>query len=161
MADLEARCGAIAGRAAAAPTHPTVLTVEWIDPVMIGGTWMPELVTLAGGTPLVTEPGQHAPTLTRDQLAELDPEVVLVKPCGFDLPRTREELDTLRSTLPLERWTAARTGRIHLADGNAYFNRPGPRLVESLEILAACTHPDLFPDLAAKHAASFEPLPLT
>jgi len=111
---------------------------------------MPELIALAGGEALVTRPGQHAPTLDQDALAALDPEVVLVKPCGFPLHRTVEELDVLREALP-RGWRA----RVYLADGNAFFNRPGPRIVESLEILAACAHPDLFEDFAAKHAASF------
>jgi iron complex transport system substrate-binding protein len=116
---------------------------------MIGGMWMPELVALAGGEPLVTRPGDHAPTFGPEALAALDPEVVIVKPCGFPLDRTLEELDVLREALP-RRWRA----RVYVADGNAYFNRPGPRIVESLEIMAACVHPEAFPDFAAKHAAS-------
>lgn len=152
--DLERRCIALAERARAQPTRPTVLTIEWLDPVMIGGTWMPELVTLAGGEPLVTTPGQHAPTLTPDELRALDPDVVLIKPCGFDLARTGEELELLTTHLPWRRWRAATSGRVFVADGNAYFNRPGPRLVESLEILAACVHPRAFADLAQRHAAA-------
>jgi len=149
---LEERVAQLAERAAGARERPSVITIEWIDPVMVGGTWMPELVELAGGRPLVTEPGQHAPTLTLDELSALDPDVVLIKPCGFDLARTSAELETLMRCLPRERWQAVRAGRVFVADGNAYFNRPGPRLVESLEILAACTHPGTFADLAAKHA---------
>jgi len=122
--------------------------------VMIGGTWMPELVELAGGTPLVTRPGDHAPTLTRDELARLDPDVVLIKPCGFDLERTAGELALLGANLPWQRWKAVREGRVHVADGSAYFNRPGPRLVESLEILAACLHPAAFAEERGKHAAA-------
>jgi iron complex transport system substrate-binding protein len=98
----------------------------------------------------VTRPGDHAPTLGPEALAALDPDVVLVKPCGFPLGRTLEELEVLREALP-RRWRA----RVYVADGNAYFNRPGPRIVESLEIMAACVHPEDFADLAAKHAASF------
>jgi iron complex transport system substrate-binding protein len=111
--------------------------------------WMPELVALAGGEPLVTRPGDHAPTFDLDALSALDPEVVLVKPCGFPLGRTLEELDVLRESLP-RGWRA----RVYVADGNAYFNRPGPRIVESLEIMAACVHPEAFAELARKHAAS-------
>ena len=149
VADLRERVAGIERRAASVRGRPRVLTIEWIDPVMIGGMWMPELVTLAGGEPLVTRPGDHAPTLDRERLAALDPDVVLVKPCGFGLERTLEELDVLREALPRS-WRA----RVYLADGNAYFNRPGPRMVESLEILAACVHPDAFADFAGKHAAS-------
>ena len=151
--ELRARVAEVARRAAATGPRPRVLTVEWMAPVMIGGMWMPELVTLAGGEPLVTRPGDHAPTLAPGDLASLDPEVVVVKPCGFPLARTLEELDVLRSSLP-RAWRA----RVYAADGNAYFNRPGPRIVESLEILAACVHPETFPDFARKHAPGFREL---
>lgn len=149
------------GRRAAEATRRNVLTLEWIEPVMVGGTWMPELVELAGGTALVTRPGQHAPTLSIDELAALDPapEVVLVKPCGYDLERSRGELGTLSALFArLGSWPAVGEGELWVADGNAFFNRPGPRIVDSLEILAACVHPDRFEDLAALHAGSFERL---
>jgi iron complex transport system substrate-binding protein len=116
-----------------------VLTIEWLAPVMIGGTWMPELVAMAGGEPLVTSPGDHAPTLTDDALAALEPDVVLVKPCGFDVARTMEErvrVDALRALFP--------RARFYVADGSAYFNRPGPRIADSLEILASAVHPEVF-----------------
>jgi iron complex transport system substrate-binding protein len=154
VAGLKERVASIAPRAARTPDRPTVLTIEWIDPVMIGGMWMPELVTIAGGAALVTKPGQHAPTLTTEQLATLDPDVVLVKPCGFVLERTLSELHGLRDTLPWDSWQAVAEGRVYVADGNAFFNRPGPRIVESLEILAACVHPDAFGDFAGRHAES-------
>ncbi|MEM1182183.1 MAG: cobalamin-binding protein [Acidobacteriota bacterium] len=154
-AELEERCRAVAARAAQLPTRPSVLSIEWLSPVMIGGTWMPELIELAGGTPMVTRPGEHAPTLEMEALAALDPDVVLIKPCGFELERTFEELDLLASHLPWRQWRAVREGRVHIADGNAFFNRPGPRLVESLEILAACVHPQEFRDLRRRHAESF------
>jgi len=96
VAELRARVADIARRAAMARARPRVVTIEWIAPVMVGGMWMPEVIALAGGEALVTRPGQHAPTLDRDALAALDPEVVLVKPCGFPLQRTVEELDVLR-----------------------------------------------------------------
>jgi iron complex transport system substrate-binding protein len=152
VAGLQERVDAIAARAARATRKPTVLSIEWIAPVMIGGMWMPELMELAGATPLVTKPGEHAPTLSMEQLAALDPEVVLVKPCGFPLARTLEELSVLSESLPWSSWRAVREGRVYVADGNAYFNRPGPRIVESLEILAACAHPELFADFRNAHA---------
>ncbi len=152
------RVKAIQEVAERATARPHVLTLEWIDPPMVGGTWMCELVRLAGGVPLVTSAGDRAPTLDAAALRALDPapDVVLVKPCGFDLERSHLELDTLRALLAPLPWPAVRERRVWLADGNAYFNRPGPRIVESLEILAACVHPELFRELAEKHAASFE-----
>jgi iron complex transport system substrate-binding protein len=150
---LAERVEGIRARAAEAGPRPTVLSIEWIDPVMIGGMWMPELIALAGGEALVTRPGQHAPTLDAGQLAALDPAVVLVKPCGFDRERTVAQLPTLRETLPWSAWTTR--PRFYVADGSAYFNRPGPRIVESLEILAACAHPGAFGDFAEKHRRAF------
>lgn len=157
LAGIERRIAAVRERAARLSERPATLTIEWLDPVLIGGTWMPELVELAGGCPLVTRPGQHAPTLSQAELRALDPapELVLVKPCGFDLERSFREEELLRSLLERTTWPAVREGRVFVADGNAFFNRPGPRLVESLEILAACLHPAEFSDLAARHASSF------
>ena len=151
VASLRARVDAVRVRAAAAVGRPSVLTVEWIEPVMVGGTWMPELVTIAGGTPLVTSPGERAPTLSRADLARLDPDVVLVKPCGFPLDRTLAEIEALGRVLPWAEWRCVREQRVFLADGNAYFNRPGPRIVDSLEILAACVHPKIFGDHRARY----------
>ena len=143
-----------ARRARGARAAPRVLTIEWIAPVMIGGLWMPELVRAAGGEPLVTDTGEHAPTLSLEALEQLDPDVVVVKPCGFGLARTLEEVPALATALPWARWRAVREGRVYLADGNAFFNRPGPRIVESLEILAACLYPHELADLASTHATS-------
>jgi iron complex transport system substrate-binding protein len=151
---LAARAREIRARVPAGATLPTVLSVEWLSPVMIGGLWMPELIELAGGVPLVTKVAERAPTLGEAELSELDPDVVLVKPCGFDLERTLDERRLVSERLPWTSWRAVRDGRVFLADGNAYFNRSGPRVVESLEILAACTHPNAFSDFRRKHASS-------
>ena len=151
---LRARVAAVARRLADVPERPRVLTVEWLDPIMVGGMWMPELIEAAGATPMVTAPGQHAPTLSFDALCALDPDVVLVKPCGFDLERTLEEASLLAAKVPWAAWRAVREGRVYVADGNAYFNRPGPRIVESLEILAAASHPSLFADFRRVHRES-------
>lgn len=158
---LVERLDRLARRTSGIPRRPRVLTIEWLDPVMIGGLWMPELVRAAGGEPLVTRDGEHAPTLDHAALAALDPapDVVVVKPCGFDLARTRAELAALREMLAPLDWPAVRSGRVWLADGNAYFNRPGPRLAESAEILAACLHPTDCADLASLHRDAFERVP--
>lgn len=158
VADLEARLDLVHSRAATADARPSVLTIEWLDPVMIGGMWMPELVELAGGVPLVTAAGDHAPTLDEDALRELVPDVVLIKPCGFNLARTRAEASALCALLDRLGWKAWQEGRVFLADGNAFFNRPGPRLAESLEIMAACVHPELFEDMAEAHSSDYERL---
>jgi len=156
-AKLEARVAAIAARASELPERPNVLTIEWLDPVMIGGTWMPELAQAAGGNALVTQRGEHAPTLSLEELRALDPapDVVLVKPCGFSLERSERELDAIQELFATLDWPAKRSGRVYLADGNAFFNRPGPRIVESLEILAACVAPEAFADFAQQHANDY------
>lgn len=157
--ELEERLDRCRHLTAAASQRPNVLTIEWIDPVMVGGTWMPELVEIAGGTALVTQAGQHAPTLDLAQLAALDPapDVVLIKPCGFPLERTRAESAVIDRLLDQLDWPAIDAGRVWVADGNAFFNRPGPRLVDSAEILAACVHPELAGEYAERHRGQFEP----
>ena len=151
---LRARVAAVAQRCAASTDRPRVLAIEWLDPVMVGGMWMPELIELVGGDPLVTRSGDHARTLSMEALAALQPDVVLIKPCGFSLARTLEELDVVRRMLPWHSWPALGEGRVFVADGNAYFNRPGPRIVESLENLAACVRPRLFDDVRDEHRSS-------
>lgn len=140
---LQARIDAVAARRPPG-RRPAVVTLEWLEPVMLGGTWMPELVELAGGTALAVDAGGPAPTLDRAALRALRPDVVIVKPCGFDLERTLQERDLLASLLEDTGWRAP----VFLADGNAYFNRSGPRIVESLELLAACLHPERLDELA-------------
>jgi iron complex transport system substrate-binding protein len=148
-AGLERRIRAIAERAARAQTRPRVVSLEWIDPLMIGGTWMPELIELAGGEAVGAVAGAPAPTIDAAALAALRPDVVVVKPCGFSLERALTEREII------ERNVIAAVGpraRVYVTDGNQFFNRPGPRLVESLEIMAACVHPQLFADFATEHA---------
>jgi iron complex transport system substrate-binding protein len=134
----------IAERARTLSHHPTVACVEWLDPLMAAGNWMPELVERAGGVNLFGEAGKHAPWLTWDELCRRDAEVLLFLPCGWDIARCRQELPVLVSRPEWPRLRAVREGRVFLLDGNQYFNRPGPRLAESLEILAEVLHPDAF-----------------
>ncbi len=150
---LETRIRAISARAARATSRPRVVSLEWIDPLMIGGTWMPEIIELAGGIAVGASAGAPAPTIAPRVLRELRPEVVVVKPCGFSLQRTLGERDIIERSVVQMTDTSA---RIYVTDGNAFFNRPGPRLVESLEIMAACVHPELFQDFARAHASAIE-----
>jgi iron complex transport system substrate-binding protein len=144
VARLRGRMDAIASRAGALPTQPTVACVEWIDPLMAAGNWMPELVEMAGGANLFGEAGKHSPWMTWEQLVERDPDVIVVLPCGFDIDRSRRDLPALSGRPEWPRLRAVRGGRVFLADGNQFFNRPGPRLAESLEILAELLHPEAF-----------------
>jgi iron complex transport system substrate-binding protein len=143
-ASLGARIRAIAERTGRISERPGVACIEWIDPLMAAGNWIPELVKLAGGRNLFGEPGEHSAWLRWDELRAADPDVVLVFPCGFDLARTRAELSPLQTQPGWDRLRAVREGRVLLADASQYFNRPGPRLVESLEILVEVLHPEHF-----------------
>lgn len=124
--------------------RPTVACVEWIEPLMAAGNWVPEMVDLAGGKNVAGEAGKHSPWLDWETLRRLDPDMVVVMPCGFDLARTRAESATLTRQPGWTGLRAVKSRRVFVTDGNQYFNRPGPRLVESLEILAEIIHPDRF-----------------
>lgn len=142
--ELSGRMRQLAERARGLVDRPSVACIEWIDPLMAAGNWMPELVAMAGGENLFGEAGEHSPGMEWADLVDADPDVLFVSPCGFDLEKTRSEMAAL---VGREGWTdlrAARSGRVALADGVAWFNRPGPRLVESLEILAEILHPGAF-----------------
>ncbi|WP_424094744.1 cobalamin-binding protein [Moorena producens] len=124
--------------------RPTVACIEWTDPLMAAGNWIPELVTIAGGNLLFGALGKHSPYLEWDALVKADPEVIIVMPCGFDLERTRQETQQMTHHSQWSTLQAVRQGKVFVTDGNAYFNRPGPRLVDSLEIIAEILHPELF-----------------
>jgi iron complex transport system substrate-binding protein len=124
--------------------RPSVACIEWIDPLMAAGNWVPELVDLAGGRNLLGEAGKHSPWIDWTALVQSDPEIIVVMPCGFDIKRTRTEMAPLLQRPEWQKLQAVKSKRVLLADGNQYFNRPGPRIVESLEILAEICHPDRF-----------------
>jgi iron complex transport system substrate-binding protein len=133
------------GSAASTSRHrPRVLTIEWLAPLMGAGNWIPEMIETAGGENLVGETGRHSPWLGPGELAAADPDLIAVFPCGFTLERTEAEAERLAESSGLAGTRAAREGGVLLADGNQFFNRPGPRLVESLEILAEMIHPESF-----------------
>jgi iron complex transport system substrate-binding protein len=124
--------------------RPRVACIEWTDPLMAAGNWVPELVELAGGENLFGTTGAHSPWMQWSELYDADPDVMILMPCGFDLPQTQQAAAELAQKYS-EQWSALRavqTQRVYLTDGNQFFNRPGPRLVDSLEILAEILHPD-------------------
>jgi iron complex transport system substrate-binding protein len=123
---------------------PSVACIEWLEPLMAAGNWVPELVEFAGGLNLFGEAGKHSPSLNWEAVKEHDPEIIVAMSCGYDLARTRQEFPVLARHADWSKLRAVRTKRVNLTDGNQYFNRPGPRLDESLEILAEMFHPELF-----------------
>jgi iron complex transport system substrate-binding protein len=123
---------------------PTVVCIEWTDPLMVAANWIPELVNLAGGQSLFCATGQPSRRLPWETLLTTNPDVIVFMPCGFDLNRTRQEANLLTQRSDWEKLHATQSGRVYITDGNSYFNRPGPRLVDSLEILAEILHPEIF-----------------
>ncbi len=124
--------------------RPTIACIEWIEPLMAAGNWIPELVELAGGRSLFGTVGHHSPWLQWHDLVQANPEAIVIMPCGFDLERTEQEAKILQQHPDWAGLRAVKNDRVYITDGNQYFNRPGPRLVDSLEILAEILHPDRF-----------------
>lgn len=143
---LNRRVAAIRDTTAAfAPAErPRTAIIEWIDPPMLAGNWMPELLEIAGGRCELTARGRHSGYVDWPQLVRFDPEVIVVSPCGFDLARTVAEATTLADLDDWQQISAVVHGRTYAVDGNAFFNRSGPRIVDSLEILAHLLHPQRF-----------------
>lgn len=143
VGELKGRVDAVATTTGKAGARPGVACIEWIEPLMAGGNWIPEMVALAGGHCLFGEAGRHSPWISWQDVAAQDPDVLLLLPCGFDIERTRAEMHWLTERAGWGRLKAVRNGQVYLTDGNHFFNRSGPRLVESLEIMAEIFHPGL------------------
>lgn len=123
---------------------PSVAIIEWIEPLMAAGNWMPELVELAAGENLFGIAGKHSPWMEWDDVIKKDPDVLIVTPCGFDNERTMQEMHLISGKPGYENLKAVKNKQVYVADGNQYFNRPGPRLVESLEMMAEMLYPGHF-----------------
>ncbi len=124
--------------------QPTVACIEWINPLMAGGNWLPTLVEMAGGLNLFGRAGAHSPWLSWEVLRSADPDIIVLLPCGYDMEKTAIEAEDLPYNDGWEDLRAVKNGRVYITDGNQFFNRPGPRLVESQEILAEIFHPNRF-----------------
>jgi iron complex transport system substrate-binding protein len=139
LAELERRLEAVR-RAVAGRPRPRVLALEWPDPPVAGGHWVPEMVELAGGTDVFGQPGGHSARLTWDQIAAADPDVIVAMPCGFDEAGARAQIETLAHRPEWQSLRAVREGRVYPVDANGCFSRPGPRLVDGIERLAEIFH---------------------
>jgi iron complex transport system substrate-binding protein len=142
---LRARVDRVAARAASVATRPRVALLEWLDPPFSCGHWSPELVRLAGGIEGLGREGVASRTLRWDEIIAWQPELVFVACCGFDVERTMQDIARLDVVPGWNDLPAVRNGRVFVADGSQYFSRPGPRLVDSLEILAHAIDPDRHP----------------
>lgn len=142
---LVSRVKSVTGRGEGVQTRPRVALLEWLDPPFSTGHWNPELIRLAGGVDGLGREGEKSVTLRWEQIIEWQPEVVLISCCGFTAERALRETHVLRGVPGWIGLPAVRDGRVHVTDGAAYFSRPGPRLVDSLELLAHVIHPDVHP----------------
>ncbi len=142
---LRGRIDAVAARSVAVTSQPRVMLLEWIDPPFTAGHWSPEIVGLAGGREVLGREGEKSRSVPWKEIVAADPEVLVIACCGFDIPRTRQDLPLLLAQPGFSQLSCVRNERVYCLDGNAYFSRPGPRLVDSLEILAHALHPRLHP----------------
>jgi iron complex transport system substrate-binding protein len=146
---FEATSRFIAERISGLPV-PRVMLLEWLDPPFNSGHWNPEIIARAGGSEVLGQVRVMSRRLTWDEVAQSDPEVIIVSACGFAIERTEEDFDLLVNRREWQDLRAVRNGQVAVTDGSAYFSRPGPRLEDSLRIAAAAIHPELFPDLAPR-----------
>jgi iron complex transport system substrate-binding protein len=142
---LTARVEAIATRSATLPHRPRVALLEWLDPPFSCGHWSPQLVRLAGGIEGLGQEGCPSRTVRWDEVMTWQPEVVFVACCGLNAERTLQDLSLVQSIPGWQDLPAVRAGRVYVTDGSQYFSRPGPRLVDSLEIIAHALHPAVHP----------------
>lgn len=145
VADLQERVDVVAGRSKNVVSRPRVMLLEWIDPPFCAGHWSPELVQLAGGREAIGIAGERSVTIDWQAIVDADPEVLMIACCGFSVDRTMQDLPILQGYPGWENLSCVRKDRVYVVDGSAYFSRPGPRLVDSLEILANALHPECHP----------------
>ncbi len=145
VASLRSRIERVRETAARAATRPRVAFIEWLDPIFCGGHWNPELIEIAGGVDHIGKLGARSEQVAWERVVADQPEVMVIAACGFTEERARQDEPLLRALPGFANLPCARANRVHFVDGAAYFSRPGPRLVDSLELLARLIHPDLFP----------------
>lgn len=143
LGSLRCRVERVRSRASRLP-RPRTVALEWADPPFIGGHWLPEMISVAGGTDPLGSPGQRSVRRTWKEILAAEPEVFVFMPCGFGLEGAMEQVDYLYRVPGFSDTPAARAGRVYATDASAYFSRPGPRIVDGLEILAWIIHPEAF-----------------
>jgi len=142
---LEQRISAVRDRAPQLSTRPRVACLEWFDPIYAAGHWVPEMVELAGGHDVLGQKGEPSAKLDWHKVVEFAPDVIVLMPCGFDVPRTLGEAAVLKRFAGWHDLPAVKTRKVFAVNGHAFFSRPGPRLVDGLELLAHIIHPEIFP----------------
>ncbi|WP_423747241.1 ABC transporter substrate-binding protein (plasmid) [Haladaptatus sp. SPP-AMP-3] len=143
---LERRIKAVRERIGDAEDRPSMTVLDWFDPLMISGHWVPELVQIAGGKSRLSNPGERSKPIEWSSLQSADPDIIVTAPCGFALERTSANIDGLYQSRWLGIAQTVKQKQAYAIDGNHYLNRPGPRLVDTLEFLASILHTGYFPD---------------
>lgn len=159
VGDMRQRIEAVRARAAQAPTRPRVFCLEWMDPLFVSGHWMPEMVEIAGGIDGIGNHGTPSTRVTWEQVRDYQPEVVILMPCGADVPLTLSELGAVRALPGWSDLPAVQDGRVYAVNAGAYFSRSGPRLVDGLELLAQIIQPERFPWTVPEDIAVRVPTP--
>ena len=144
VAGLQSRIESVLKAVNSVAASPTVACIEWMDPVIAAGHWVPEMVQTAGGTDALVRSGSPSIRIEFNQLAETDPDVLILMPCGMDVTRARAEFDSLSNQADWRQMSAFQNGQAYAVDSGALFSRSGPRLVDGIELLARILHPDLF-----------------
>jgi iron complex transport system substrate-binding protein len=137
LGEWQARLDRVRAEAEKQPAKPGVVCLEWFDPLMVAGNWVPELIEIAGGRDLLGSAGAHSPWIMWEEVRRVDPDVLILMPCGFDLERTLAEAAQLKKLPGWSGLRAVQAGWVFAVDGNSYYNRPGPRLIDSAEMVAA------------------------
>jgi iron complex transport system substrate-binding protein len=150
VARLSKRVETVRKRAAQIANRPRCFLMEWVDPPFCSGHWGPELVEIAGGHDPLGRKHQPSAQIGWQEVLAARPEIIVLALCGYDLDRARRDYELLRKFRGFDSLPAARDGRIYLANASAYFARPGPRIVDSLELLAGLMHPDAFPEFTSR-----------
>lgn len=154
VAGLRRRIDKVASTAIQSAYKPRVFCLEWIDPPMAAGHWVPEMVSLAGGYDGLGKAGENTYTLSWEKVRDYAPEIIVVMPCGFSVARALEEREILTQMSWWGDLPAVKEGKVFVVDASSYFNRPGPRIVDGLEILGQIIHPELFSPAAPKEAVA-------
>lgn len=158
IAGLESRLRGLQHVTSQLSHHPRIACLEWLDPLMAAGNWVPELVEIAGGINTLGVAGEHSPWMDWDGLIEARPDIIVALPCGWGIAKAAQELLPLTQHSAWSSLPAVQSGRVYVTDGNQYFNRPGPRLIESAEILAEMFHPEHF-DFGHRARQAWTPFP--
>ena len=154
VTSLKSRVDLVKGKAALATNRPRVACLEWIEPVLVAGHWVPEIVDMAGGEDCLGDKTKPSFRIEWQRVLEQRPDVIVVTPCGFDVKRGLQEVNQLTSQEGWESLPAAEGGQVYVVDASSYFSRSGPRLVDGLEMMAEIIHPEIFSGMVPSGGAS-------